>query len=68
MARPSLPVTAGHDGEGVVLAIVRDGDRVEQAGEGEEVQMLLNQTPFYAESGGQVGDSGKLISAQWLRG
>lgn len=51
---------AGHEGEGVVLAIVRDGQCVEQAGKGEEVQILLNQTPFYAESGGQVGDAGKL--------
>jgi alanyl-tRNA synthetase len=53
---------AGHDGEGVVLAIVRDGARVDDAQEGDEVQLLLNQTPFYAESGGQVGDAGMLSS------
>lgn len=53
---------AGHDGEGVVLAIVRDGARVDEAGAGDEVQLLLNQTPFYAESGGQVGDAGRLSS------
>ncbi|MFN3145258.1 MAG: alanine--tRNA ligase [Paracoccaceae bacterium] len=46
--------------EGQVLAIVRDGAAVAEAAAGDSVQIVLNQTPFYAESGGQVGDSGEL--------
>ncbi|MFC7537622.1 alanine--tRNA ligase [Sphingomonas sp. GCM10030256] len=58
---------SGHEGEGVVLAIVQDGERAERAATG-EVQILLNQTPFYAESGGQVGDAGKLTSLKNFEG
>lgn len=46
--------------EGQVLAILKDGALVDRAEAGEAVQIVLNQTPFYAEAGGQVGDTGTL--------
>ena len=46
--------------EGQILALVQDGKPVQTAKTGDKVQVVLNQTPFYAESGGQVGDCGVL--------
>ena len=46
--------------EGVVQAIVRDGKAVDSASAGDEVQIVFNQTPFYGESGGQMGDTGTI--------
>ena len=52
-----------HDqAEGVVQAIVRNGDIVDSAGAGDAVEIIVNQTPFYAESGGQVGDAGRIAT------
>ncbi len=44
--------------EGVIQAIVKDGAPVSEASQGDEVEIIVNQTPFYAEAGGQVGDAG----------
>jgi alanyl-tRNA synthetase len=52
------------EAEGTVVALVKDGERVPKAKAGETVRVLTNQTPFYAESGGQVGDVGMLKSAR----
>ena len=49
--------------EGVVLKISKDKSFINEAQTGDEVEIITNQTPFYAESGGQVGDQGFISTA-----
>jgi len=52
--------------EGQILAIIVNGERVSTASIGEQVSVVVNQTPFYGESGGQIGDSGVISCGEAL--
>ncbi|MEZ5709612.1 MAG: alanine--tRNA ligase [Blastomonas sp.] len=54
------------EGEGRVVALVRDGAEVERAETGDTVTIIVNQTPFYGESGGQMGDCGRIWTPEGL--
>ena len=49
--------------EGLVRGVIRDAARTEVAAQGQDVEILLDRTPFYAEGGGQVGDAGVIRTA-----
>ena len=64
----------GLEADGRVLGLLTDTGRTEVAGEGDEVRLVLDRSPFYAESGGQIGDHGylrttggviRIVDAQW---
>ncbi|MBQ4102128.1 MAG: alanine--tRNA ligase [Oscillospiraceae bacterium] len=52
------------ESDGKILAMIREGDEIERAVEGDHIQFVLDATPFYAESGGQVADTGLVVCGE----
>src|SRR5207237_144963 len=53
--------------EATVLALIKDGVRVPVAEAGQDVEVILDRSPLYAESGGQIADRGSIVSSHGLK-
>ncbi|MBI5748544.1 MAG: alanine--tRNA ligase [Nitrospinae bacterium] len=63
LSKPQMDMFIGYDtleSEGTVLSLIKGNDMAKSASEGEQVEIVLDKTPLYGESGGQVGDTGKI--------
>src|SRR6185437_2616198 len=60
-ARTTFQGYEGLEAEGRVVALLKNGSPVNELPNGEEGEVVLDRTPFYAEAGGQVGDTGTLV-------